>query len=330
MLTLAICSLLVVPTHVDDPIAELEPTVVAHHEAALKRLVLGRKGKVLYTIEGDPQAAAKTAFPLFEMQAWDLDKGKVLWSTELKGPAVVGLDVGEDIIVANMGFMAAPSYSVEDGAHLNSIGAPNVMDKATCIAVDPKDRWVWIGASNGVLSRVDPTSVDGWAKRGSGNDGVTCLAMDAKGKKLAIGGSDGTVRFVDPSGGQVDKKKVFEVFENGVSAMIYYPKGSKLIVGAADGGLQVIDAGKGKRSLELVGHDKKISALAVDGKRKWIASGDAKGSVRLWDYKSGETVATLKGEATGAVAGLVFDSKRKRLLGTCGGKELLAWDLSEL
>ncbi len=329
MLAVALYSVLALTAPAQDPVPELVPVEIMEHGNQIVHLALGPKGKTLVTVEAPVMNKADKRSSCV-MRAWDLKSEKQLWEASLTAPRIVDMGVGTDMIATNVGMGMFEEYKLKDGERVGGIGGPGATSTFLCIAVDPKDRWVWMGSKQGGLVRLTPGNVNGWSKRGVDNGGTYSLAMDSKGKQLAIGGKDGSVRFANPVGAQVDEKKVFEVHKKAVTALTYDSKGRKLVVGSKGGELCMLEASKGKRTFDLSGHEDEIRSVAVDPKREWIASGDKDGVVLLWNYKGGEPAAKLMGEAEGPVADLLFIDKGKRLIGTRGGNRILVWDLSDL
>ena len=92
----------------------------------------------------------------------------------------------------------------------------------------------------------------------------------------------------------------------------------------------MFEASRGKQLFDVQVHGAEIRAIAVDPKRRWIATGDKDGVVMLWNFKCGEEAATLNSKPQGPVAGLAIVDKGKRLIGSSGGKQVLIWDLTGL
>ena len=70
-------------------------------------------------------------------------------------------------------------------------------------------------------------------------------------------------------------------------------------------------------------HGKYVHSLAFAPKQRHLASGDASGRVRIWDYKSGVCLKTLKSD-TGGIMSLAYSPDGNRLASRCSVIEL--WD----
>ena len=308
------------PLQIEAPI-ELVPESVAPHPEAIVLLTLGLKGKVVYTAD-----AANS------LRAWDLKQGKFLWETDPQPGFVkkLALEVSKNALAVCEG---APAYSLvdlKDGSDLKGGSGVPVADIASCLAFDPRGRWVWLGFQGNGVGRLIPGNTRGWSKRKTENGGTWSLALDPKAKRLAVGGADGSVRFFDPSSAKRDEGKVFDLHKGRVTALAFGPKGKLLAAGAEDGALVLVDARKAKTRKALEGHEASICALAFDPRGRWLVSGDTLGRLLLWDLKEGGHPAAFLVEAQGPVAGIGFLDKGKALVTNSGGKEVQLWDLSAL
>ncbi len=93
--------------------------------------------------------------------------------------------------------------------------------------------------------------------------------------------------------------------------------------GAADGVVRLHDVESGALLGELRGHRRGVTALAMDGRR--VASGDADGSVIIWDRKHGEPRATLAG-GRGPVAAVGFGRDERVAFAAFEDGRIVAFD----
>lgn len=291
---------------------------IGEHTKPIQQLALSPEGEVLVTAA------------IGEVQAWDVKKDALRWKSTFADLGVAALGVGEELVAFHHGMAAVVLLELEEGGKRSGIGGTTAMLESHCIAVDPKDRWIWIGTDKGVMTRVVPGSVNAWSNRNVENGGVTALAMDAGGKTLAVGGRDGTIRFLGAQSANVDDKKVIEAHEAPVSALACDAKGALLCSGSETGALRTWKASSGKLQHELKASGASITRIALDARASLLATGDAEGVVELWDTKKGERLFALPAEK-GAITGLAFVGKGPSLaVATSSDTELRLWDLSEL
>lgn len=289
---------------------------IAEQEAVITQLALGPKARVFYT-----------ANVTGEVRAYDLKKGELLWKNP-PGP-VAELALGTSLLAYTSGLTAFQALDPKTGEKsAGGIGAPNLLSKSTCLVVGKKDRWVWIGTEEGVMTRLSPGNVNGWSTRAMKNGGVECAALNPAAKVLAVGGRDGSVRFVGHKSANVDDKKFFESRGGALSTLAFGPKGKLLVTGGQDGALRVWKMASGKVQLELETDSAPIESLAVDPKAKWFAAAQG-GQVTIRDLAKGETLATLTRASEEEIVGLAILGKGKMLL-AAGGTNVTLWDISEL
>ncbi len=299
-------------------LVELKPESFAAHDAPVWTIASDAKGKRLFTMT---QAGA--------VSEWSFKSDDFAWTSEpdrlgqLEGANPdLHLSIGDEVATrTGAGPIAAyKTIHLEDGAVTQGGAAPmnptaGVGGSAGAILTDPKDRWVWLGSSDGTLARLTIDSFSGWSRRAVKNQGVTALALDPKGNDLAVGGADGTVRFVGNKSCDVDEKAVFEGHESAVTVLAWHPKGK--LIASADGGGQIYlrdrRSGKTRRALEVPGQE--ITCLSFHPKGTWLAAGDGSGNVWIWSAKSGDLLAkTTIGDGSKKVTGLVVLEGGKRLV----------------
>ena len=173
-----LAGLLLAPVPQDVP-ASPPSRLIGEHSEPISQLALSPDGGMLVT-------AAKG-----EVHAWDVKRDQLLWKADVGLMPTVALGVGDELIVHHVGIAAVEFLNCEDGTRHSGIGGTTAMLESKCLAIDPKDKWVWIGTNRGLVTRVVPNAVNSWSNRAMENGGVTCVVMDGKGKTLAVGGEDG-------------------------------------------------------------------------------------------------------------------------------------------
>jgi WD40 repeat protein len=78
------------------------------------------------------------------------------------------------------------------------------------------------------------------------------------------------------------------------------------------------------RKGELAGAGEPVQAMAASADGKWIATGEAAGSIKLWNAADHKLVHTLGGH-TGAITGLRFSADNTKLFSSSKDKSIRAW-----
>jgi hypothetical protein len=253
---------------------------------------------------------------------------KPVWSHANENPSI-DIAIGGEFVIAGMTIASYSAFELESGRPVTAVGAPDVFAASTCVAVDPKGRWVWLGSEKDALQRVTAADAWAWSRRGLSHGGSTAMALSADGDLLAVAGADRTLRFVNSKSAQVDDKKVFEGLESPALTLAFDSKSALLASTGEDKVVRIWAVASGKTKAKLVGHEGIVRALAFDPKGR-LAAGDEKGVVKIWSVDKGEVLFELPNAGGGAVTDLEFVDKGKALLGACGVNGLLLWDLSKL
>ena len=290
---------------------------IGEHESPLTHIAVGKKGDWLVTADEEGW-----------LRSWSLDDAPELrWEARVSQQRLGDIAVGGDELVFNIGLAAVTPVDVESGELKEGAGSPDVTARCTAVVGDPKDRWAWVATSKGPVVRLTPGNVNGWSRRKMENGGSTSLARDEAGGLLVVGGADGTLRFVNAKSASVDEKKVFELESGPVTAVLF--AGKKLIAaGSEDGPIRLAKLPKGSIQGVLEGHAATIVRLASDTKGTRLASGDAEGSVRLWDIKQASEVMAFEPPGEGPIAGLAFLGKKGTELLVARGDQVSVWDLT--
>ena len=295
------------------------------------RAIAESGSRVTHLVSDPRRSVIYTATEKGTIAAWDPKKAAALWATTKEVPGITGLAAGGDFVVFTLsGLGAVFVLEAETGQAQTGVGGTAVAAKATCVVSDVRDRWVWVGTEEGVLQRLVVGNVQGWSNRSLKNGGILALALEPEGDLLAVAGRDKTIRLANAASASVDDKKVLAGHTAAITAIAVAPKASVLVSGAEDHTVRVWSVASGKCKFQLDAHLATIRGIAIDPKGARCASGDEQGVTKLWNLAKGEELATLKLEASGPVAALVFLDKGKTLAVAAGGTCVTLWDLSQL
>ena len=123
-----------------------------------------------------------------------------------------------------------------------------------------------------------------------------------------------------------------------VNCSIFTPDALMVITGSSDKLIKLWDVGKGKKILDLVGHDSEVTALAISSTGTYLASGDQKGTVILWKMEYSQPVKMIKKLKTGnsPIVSMCFSnavSKEKQddivLVTCCNENNLSVWNVQQ-
>ncbi|EAL49597.2 transcription initiation factor TFIID subunit 5, putative [Entamoeba histolytica HM-1:IMSS] len=116
-----------------------------------------------------------------------------------------------------------------------------------------------------------------------------------------------------------------------VTCSVFTPDALMVITGSADKTIKIWDVGKGKKMADLTGHDASITSLAISSTGRYLASGDEKGSVILWDIKYGEHVKKIKMLKTSnqPIISMAFSNAVIILVTCCNENYISLWNIQE-
>ena len=122
--------------------------------------------------------------------------------------------------------------------------------------------------------------------------GVSVAAGD---EVLATAASDGTIRLWDAATGTCTK--VITVAGGGAWPAETSPDGRLLAYGAADGVVRLLDLRSGTEWAALRGHAPPVFTVAFGGsdEQAVVVTGDAAGTIRVWDQATGDLLTQLAG-----------------------------------
>ncbi len=130
-------------------------------------------------------------------------------------------------------------------------------------------------------------------------DKVSALTVSPKDGNIASGDRSGDIRLWDGKTGALIK--VFAKQDSGIGSLRFSPDGNLLISTCGNGPPcaaepQIVwDVASGKRRLQPKKHGNVVSASAFMPDGSLVATASSLGDIQVWDPKSGETKAVLKG-----------------------------------
>ena len=129
---------------------------------------------------------------------------------------------------------------------------------------------------------------------------VQQVMFSPDGRHVATAAADGAVRIWDAAGIAVAS---LEGHAGRVMNLAWEPDGH-LITAGFDGSIRRWDLGRALLAASDQRHSTAITDLAVSSDGRWSATGDADGTVVVWDLRAGEQRARLRG--AGAIVGIGF------------------------
>ena len=158
--------------------------------------------------------------------------------------------------------------------------------------------------------------------------GVISVAMDARGRTLASKGANGKVILWSLPDGQLLQKWA----SGRITPLAMDPQGRILASNGPkewdDAALWELPSGKLLRVLE--GHTSAVTAVAIDGQGKLLATGGMDNVVMIWELPSGKLLRTLIGHTGTFVSVVAFDPPGRTLVSvsTDGWQgQLKLWEL---
>jgi WD40 repeat protein len=215
-------------------------------------------------------------------------------------------------------------------------GTPRVAcllsDTGMALAYSPAGKVLAVGAADGSVLALDPSSAAGPLRIGGHNDSVGTVAFSPDGRRLASGGGDGRVKVWDVDEG---REALSLELPSLVAAVAFSPDGRRLVAACDDGPAVAwnTDPPPGSRpshEIPLRGPRTTVVTVAVSADGRRVASGDNDGAIFLWDVASGGSVklsARLAGPLQ-KVNGVAFRGDGLRLATAGRDRVLRVWDVT--
>jgi hypothetical protein len=148
------------------------------------------------------------------------------------------------------------------------------------------------------------------------------LTLSADGRLVAAGGPGGYGIWDAQSGSSVRR----DAAAGNVTRLAFAPQGTLLAVGLSDGRVGVVDLRSGDRK-DVAKHNKGVRSLAFGASGSIGASGDAEGTILLWD-PSGAPVGTLKDASHRAPVIFLGFSGANALVSLDDEMNVTTWDVN--
>lgn len=199
--------------------------------------------------------------------------------------------------------------------------------KVDAVVFSPDGRWIATGSFDNTIKIWDAETGRELRSLNGHTGAVRALAWSPDGRLLASGGGDRTVRIWDVASGREMER--FEVTDSLLEAVAFSPDGQKLAAGPGNT-IIVWDVATGNQ-VRLSEHSSPVTALTFSRDGLFLASGDAKGSIKVWDLVKAKRLKNLTGH-TDRIEALVFnqtgdglasggDDRTVRLWKTASGRQ---------
>jgi WD40 repeat protein len=156
---------------------------------------------------------------------------------------------------------------------------------------------------------------------------ILCLAYAPDGKSLAAGGGSDPVRLWDPHTGQ----ELLRLNDPWVQALAFNTRGTRLATAGALKTVRLWDVATGKEFAKLDGHKAAVKALALssDDSQTVLVTGDAEGTIYLWDLQARSPGARIEKAHADEITALALTPDANRLVSASTDRAIHIWDIEE-
>jgi len=136
---------------------------------------------------------------------------------------------------------------------------------------------------------------------------VSGCTLHPSGQYLVTASTDKTWCFYDVATGSMRQKVSDEKVTDGYTRVAFHPDGLILGTGTADSYVRIFDVKVQKNVANFMGHTGKVTALSFSENGFFLASGDEKGVVKLWDLRKLQNFHTIPFKSADTIGSLEFD-----------------------
>jgi WD40 repeat protein len=296
----------------------LPVTLVGHGEAITMATFSLDGGKILTASRDqtarlwDAASGRPIGQPMRDAKGWVLQ-------AVFSPPGLFG-DEGEYILTAGY---ESSLWNAKDGSFVRTLGNPGDLADpfraALCGTFSPDGRFAVVGSRDGHWTKYEVSTGNTVLRSPDSAGRIVTLAYNPQTDSLMATGA-GNASLWRAAFGTVQSW-----YQRGdCQVAIFDPSGSHVAVGLKDGNIDVHELiTLAVRTFR--GHSARVVSLAFSQDGKFLVSGSADGTARIWDFNSGKLLSTLPGEK-GSVGCVAF-SPQGDLVATGGASgSALIWD----
>jgi len=266
------------------------------------------------------------------IQIWDADARQLIIILETGADSVNSLSWSPDgkqlVSGASDGFVRLWDVGTGGLTFLVSLSSP-----INTVSWSPDGQMLAFVASDNLVQVWDFQTRQNIATLAGHESAVTDVAWSPDGHHLASASHDNTARLWDVETGQ----NIFtlEDHELAVTSVAWSPDGHQLASASYDRTVRLWDAQTGQRLAILIGHKFAVNSVAWSPGGARLATGSCleldglsrcvKGEGRLWDAKTGESLAVLNGHAS-ALLSVAWRPNLAQLASASSDGSVRLWD----
>ena len=310
----------------DASTGDLLATLTGHGDAVLV---------VSYSPDGSYIASGSQDHTL---RLWDARTGDLLTTIQAPGVRCLAYSPDGQYIATGdaQGMVSVWSTTTGDmvatfNGHMNSVSS---------VVYHPDGRLITTASADGTVRMWSTLTYSAIGAIEGSLGKVTSVAYGPAGRRLAIGSADGMIRVWDSVTDSVVATLAahkLDVVNDDVLSVAYSPDGRHVASGNADGAVRIWDTTTQRIAATLTGYSDRLSfgseikrvgildvEFSPDG--RWVAAASADRSVRIWNVRNRDLVATAERHPPIAISALVVDHDGDRVIAATKNNRI--WVLS--